>query len=345
VQTNLVAIRSCLIESGHECSVINLTRFRQAEHDQVYFPRSAWEVLSLILRLRYDVAHLHIGGDVTLRLLLLGMVSGLGGARTVLTLHSGGYPDSEAGRTAHRWTLRGFVFRRFDRIISVNEQLRTMFVERFGVRPERVRVILPHVLPGEAPEAALPEKVERFLASHDSVLMSMGWLEPEYDFALQIRALGAVREKFPGVGLLILGDGRLGPDLRAQSDASGYGDHILLAGDLPHEAALTAMSRCRIFLRTTWYDGDSISVREALHFGIPVVASDNGMRPAGVTLIPARSERALEEAIERLLRGGDGPVRASRSPGDDSHIRSVLKLYSELVEGEPPAPLVSLSGR
>ena len=41
-----------------------------------------------------------------------------------------------------------------------------------------------------------------------------------------------------------------------------------------------AMSRITIFLRTTLYDGDSISVREALHLGVPVIASDNGMRQA-----------------------------------------------------------------
>jgi glycosyltransferase involved in cell wall biosynthesis len=226
--------------------------------------------------------------------------------------------------------LRGLVFRRFDRIIAVNEQLRAMFVEKFGVRPERVRVILPHVLPGEPPKAGLPEKIESFLAAHESVLLSMGWLEPEYDFALQIRALGAVRRHFPGVGLLILGEGRLGPELRAQAGASGYSGDILLAGDLPHQTALAVMSRCRMFLRTTWYDGDSISVREALHYGIPVIASDNGMRPQGVTLIQGRSEQALVDAIGNVLAAGAPVERSADRLADDSHIRAVHELYREL---------------
>ncbi len=54
-------------------------------------------------------------------------------------------------------------------------------------------------------------------------------------------------------------------------------------------------------LRTTWYDGDAISVREALHFGVPVIASDNGMRPEGTHLIPARDLEALVAAAEKIL--------------------------------------------
>ena len=56
-----------------------------------------------------------------------------------------------------------------------------------------------------------------------------------------------------------------------------------------------------LMLRTTWYDGDAISVREALHFGVPVIASDNGMRPKGTHLIPARDLEALVAVAEKIL--------------------------------------------
>jgi len=328
VQANIVAIREYLIAHGVRCSVINLTRHRQSDREGVYFPKSAGKVIAILIRLRPQVVHLHIGGAVTNRLLLLALVCCLlPKSKAVMTLHSGGYPTSKDGSSARPWTLRGFVFRRFGRLIAVNEQLAKMF-ERFGVPSGRIRVIAPHVLPGTLPGATLPEKLETFFAKHNPVLLSMGWLEPEYDYPLQIRALGRVREWHPRAGLLILGDGRLKGELLAQIESSGYGSDVMLAGDVPHEAALAALARSDVFLRTTLYDGDSISVREALHLHTPVIASDNGMRPAGVRLVKmADLDAAVQGILAQLERGREAPPQLER---DDRNAAAVGDLYREI---------------
>ena len=210
VQTNLTAIRSTLTAAAVPNYVINLTRFRQPDTTDVFYPEGGWAVFRLLFSLPHTIAHLHIGGNVTLRLLLLSLACcWMPGRKSVLTFHSGGYPSSPEGQTARRWTLRGFVFRRFDRIVCVNQAMVDMFIGKFGVPAARVKLILPFALPAALPAASLPTQVEEFLATHDPVLISMGWLEPEYDFALQIEALPAVREKLPRAGLLILGDGQL----------------------------------------------------------------------------------------------------------------------------------------
>lgn len=329
VQTNLVAIRDFLRGRGIHCSVINLTRFRRADADDVYYPRSALEVLRLLLRLPYGIIHLHIGGEVTLRLLVLGLCCCLmPGARTVLTLHSGGYPSSRKGTAARRWTMRGFVFRRFDRIIGVNEEIVRMF-RQFGVRSDRIRLIPPHSIAGGFPQARLPEAMERFFDAHRPVLLTVGWLEPEYDLALQIDALAQVRRRFPSVGLIIVGYGSMERELRSHIQSKPYAEDVLLCGDLPHPVTLAAIARSDLFLRTTLFDGDSISVREALHLGTPVVATDNGMRPEGVVLIPPSSAAALCDAIvEQLERSA--PSAGPRPQAEEENLRMVLDLYREL---------------
>jgi glycosyltransferase involved in cell wall biosynthesis len=206
-----------------------------------------------------------------------------------------------------------------------------LFVEKFGARPEKVRHILPFALSERVPDVTFPADIEAFFLSHDTVLLSMGWLEPEYDFALQIEALGLVRREYPRAGLIILGEGRLRPELTAQKAATEWAEDVLMPGDAAHEVSLAALARCDIFLRTTYYDGDSISVREALHFGTPVIASDNGMRPEGVTLIPKQDLSALTRAICHQIRQGK-PVRRAVTP-DRENIRSVYELYLELLDG------------
>jgi glycosyltransferase involved in cell wall biosynthesis len=255
----------------------------------------------------------------------------------VLTFHSGGFSGSPQGVAASPRSLLGFVFRRFDRLIGVNSALTNLFIQQLGATPARVRLIQPHALPGGIPEVAFPGAIEEFFAAHQPVLISMGWLEPEYDFPLQIRALGPVRETFPRAGLLLLGEGRLGPRLRAQAASSSYAADVLMPGDVPHEISLAAIARSDIFLRTTLYDGDSISVREALHFGTPVIASDNGLRPAGVHLIPKENLEALVTAILQVASAGR-PVFAG-NPANQENIRQVCDLYREVVG---PAPAASL---
>src|SRR5215469_17334234 len=86
VQTNLVAIRDYLRRRQIPCAVINLTRYRRTAQDDVYYPKNALEVLGLLVRLRYDIIHLHFGGDLNPSLLGLALVcTMLPGKRVVLT--------------------------------------------------------------------------------------------------------------------------------------------------------------------------------------------------------------------------------------------------------------------
>jgi glycosyltransferase involved in cell wall biosynthesis len=165
-------------------------------------------------------------------------------------------------------------------------------------------------------------------------LVTVGLLEPEYDLALQIEVMAAIREKHPGAGLVVIGSGSLEAELRSLIRTKPYADHILLCGDVPHALTLRAIAQSDLLLRTTWYDGDAISVREALRLGTPVVATDNGMRPDAVRLIPTRDLHALRRAIEEELTA----PRPRRPPSDDAgeeNLRAVLSLYRELTDPVP----------
>src|SRR5215471_12222291 len=128
VQSNLVAIRSFLLKRNISCCVINITRHRKPETDEVYYPKNGFELLRLLFRLEYDIIHLHLGGNLTTRLLALGLICCLiPGTKSVLTFHSGGYPSSPQGRKARAFSLTGFVMRKFDMLIGVNPALVEFF--------------------------------------------------------------------------------------------------------------------------------------------------------------------------------------------------------------------------
>ena len=103
----------------------------------------------------------------------------------------------------------------------------------------------------------------------------------------------------------------------------------MLAGDTDREVVLHLIEKADVLLRTTKFDGDAISVREGLFLGTPVIATDNGMRPKGVNLIPIQDIAALEIAIEQELRREEAFL-----PMDEDgtkNIREVVRLYENII--------------
>jgi len=325
VQTNVKAIRDYAREHGHRCGVVNLTRHRKAETDEVFYPTSALQVMKLAATYPADILHFHLGGQIMPRLLGLYLFGSLlPGKRTVLSFHSGGYPSSPEGRAAKAASFAGFVFRRMDRIIAVNAEIADLF-RRFGVSDKKIRMIAPHSFPAAPPPVEWPERLREFMGRHSTLLVTVGLLEPEYDLPLQIEAMA----QFPNAGLVIAGSGGLEGSLRELITTKPYADRVLLYGDLPRDATLNLIVKADAFLRTTLYDGDSVSVREALHFGTPVIATENGMRPEGVRKFRIGDRAGLERAIADQLREGRTAFTPKQKDEHDN-VRQVLDLYQEL---------------
>jgi len=327
VQTNVVAIRQHLLENDVPCDVINLTRHRESRAPGLHHPTTPLQVVRLLRKLSYDIVHMHHGGELTPRLLALyAICSSWPRKKTVLTCHSGGYGASS--ERAHRWSPAACVFRRIDRIVAVNSQLASMFA-RMGVEQTRIRQILPFAIRAPDPQRQLPSALSEFFARHNPRLVSVGSLLPEYDVPLQVNLMQHVLEQFPRAGLAVIGSGRLHTEISDMIRSRPYGDHILLCRDVEHEDTLCAIREADMLLRTTLYDGDAISIREALYLGTPVVASDNRMRPEGVHLFPARDLDCLCDTVLGLLNHPQ--ERLSRGASGLQNVQAILDLYRELV--------------
>jgi glycosyltransferase involved in cell wall biosynthesis len=329
IQAHVVALREFLQEQGVVCDVIDLNRFRKTDGAGVYGPRNAAELFWLLLRIPADVLHLHIGGNLTTRLLALSLVCNWRpGRKSVLTFHSGGYPSSPEGQSASPQTIRGRILSQFDRVIGVNQDLVDVFT-RYGLPAANVSLIQPHALPAGPPEIELPPSLSTFFSRHHPVLLSVGLLEPEYDLPLQVEVLGRLIDQFPQIGLIMIGSGSLEAELRQLIEEKSYGAHILLTGDVDRTVTLRVIADCDLFLRTTLFDGDSISLREALHFGVPVIATDRAPRPEGVCVIPAEDLEQLELHIRQIL--SEERVSQPKGVPDTRNLEAVLRLYQEML--------------
>jgi glycosyltransferase involved in cell wall biosynthesis len=329
IQAHIVALRKYLQQQGVICDVVDINRFRRTDGHGVFGPRNALHLLWLLLTLPADIVHLHIGGNLTKRLLILCLICGwLPNRKSILTFHSGGYPSSPDGKRARPDTLRGWTMRRLDHVIGVNQEIVDVF-KRYGLPEAHLSLIQPHSLPPGPPTVTIPEPLRSFQAAHTPILISVGLLEPEYDLPLQIDVLGLIREKFPATGLIMIGSGSLEAELRERINSKPYDRNVLLCGDVDRDVTHRVIADCDVFLRTTLFDGDSISVREALHFGVPVIASDCAARPEGVNLVPKNDLNSLVAAIETCL--SQTRSRVAQHESRDENLESVLNVYRQLL--------------
>lgn len=329
VETHMMGLRDLVRARGARCSVINVTRHRQPDHDDLYFPASAQDVLKRVWSLRPDVVHIHFGGNLFARQAALFVaLSAMPGIRTAFTFHSGGFPSSAEGKRARPASLRGFALRRLDAVIAVNQELVDVFA-KYGVQKDKLHLIEPsgaRVDREAIASEALPPELRDFAEQHSPLLVAVAQLEPEYGIDVQMAAFPAIRAQFPNAGLMILGWGTLHESLQAAIAAHPERDGIMLCGNVPRQKTLALMARADLLLRTTHYDGDALSIREALAMGTRVVASNNGMRPEGVTLLPELTADALARTIPVALSAEAYVARdTSRNPMD-----TVFALYNRL---------------
>ncbi len=328
ISRNMLAIRETLREQGNRCSIIATSRSTHiTDEPDVYHPGTAIRLISQLRRMDFEVLHLHIGGEISRRVLSLAFACTVAAkGRSVLTVHSGGYPQTEAAKRATRSSLAGIVFRRFSHLIAVNQEIANVFA-RYGVPEETISVIMPYSLSVPDPGVPIPDELASFMDEHSPLLLSVGGLERDYDPLFQIAAMKQILADAPGAGLLLVGDGSMTSEVEKAIAASGFGGAVYLAGNVEHAVTLHLIDRATALLRTTLFDADAISVREALYLGTPVIATDTGNRPAGVHLIPIGDTASLRNAVQDL------PEKTQkldvRKP-DNSNIDAVTGLYREI---------------
>src|SRR5258705_7958190 len=96
----------------------------------------------------------------------------------------------------------------------------------------------------------------------------------------------------------------------------GLTGHAVCLGEVSHDRCLALLRASDVTVRSTFVDGDAITVREALAFGVPVVASDTDFRPEGVTLFRRGDVSDLVVKLGQVLAQPTGGTSVPRPPQD-----------------------------
>ena len=107
-------------------------------------------------------------------------------------------------------------------------------------------------------------------------LIYCGRLEEVKQIDIIIRAIGVLKETYPTLKAVIIGDGPLLEDLQSLTEDLGLKSSIFFAGDQPNDKIPGYLNQSRIFVMASAFEGLPVAMLEALSCGLPVVMPDVG---------------------------------------------------------------------
>jgi glycosyltransferase involved in cell wall biosynthesis len=191
-----------------------------------------------------------------------------------------------------------------DRLIAVSDGLRWTY-ERIGVPPERFATVPDGVAPLARRMSRKEARRALGLGPDQHVVLTIGRLTHMKGQWHLIDAVPDLAARFPGLTVVLLGDGPLRDSLAKRAAALGVVGNVCFPGHRPDARRLLAAAD--VFVLPPRHEGMPLVALEAMEAGLPVVASrvigstevvDDGVTGA---LVRPGDPEALAAAIGRLL--------------------------------------------
>jgi glycosyltransferase involved in cell wall biosynthesis len=194
------------------------------------------------------------------------------------------------------------MYRWEDGIVAVSEGVAADVAAIAGLAPAHVQVVRnPVVTPELERQAAEPVDHPWFADADVPVVLGMGRLTRQKDFATLVKAFAWVRRMRP-VRLIILGDGRDRDMLLRLARDEGVAADVALPGF--QENPYSWLARSNLFVLSSAWEGSPNALTEAMALGVPVVSSDCRSGPREVldggrfgTLVPVGDVEGLAVAM------------------------------------------------
>jgi len=207
----------------------------------------------------------------------------------------------------HIYTVR-FIGRLADRITVVSHQVKNLVLKREKLNPHKISIIPNGVdlksLEGPVDKARKREEIG--IEKADPVLGCVANLHEKKGHRYLLQALAGVIPEYPGLVLLLAGDGEEKAAIRGQVKALNLNGHVKFLNhrhDVPE--LLEIMD---VFILPSLEEGMSNALLEAMAIGKPAVVTDVGGNPEAAIhgetglVIPVRDAEAMKQAILTLLR-------------------------------------------
>ena len=297
--------------------------------------------LCFLRRMGPGVVHFHVSAMRRFRFVGFFFLASLHPrARVALTVHSGSLVSNyRSGGPLGRILFRALV-QRFDRLVAVNDEQRKL-LEECGVDLQRIAVIPAYLPPVSEPTDYTDRLMGELRSSGRKLVVLSGYGLPLYGFDRVLDVLERDAGLRSQLSVVVCTYNTFDRPYMEELErrATALGEVRIVRNLSPGEFAFL-LSKADLYVRTTDRDGDAVAIREAGYFGVPVVASDCVVRPAGVRLFRHGNLSSLAEALRAVLeRPSTGLLQATRNDEPGAVFK---RLYRELCAQETEGEAVAV---
>ena len=255
------------------------------------------------------ITGLHYNSEISLWARALARLQGNRKTKVLVIEHNTLSIHSQRRRT-DRWAplLSRLFYSWADHVVAVSQGAATDLAEVAKLSQDEIDVIYnPVITPGLESQAAESLDHPWFQPGEPPVVLGIGRLEPQKDFATLVRAFAKLREQ-QDCRLVLLGAGQQHLELENLSKQLGVKDSVKLLGFVanPHRY----LARSRVFVLSSAWEGLSNVLIEAIALGIPVVSTDCPSGPSEVLaggkygqLVPVGDVDGMAAAMAEKLSG------------------------------------------
>jgi glycosyltransferase involved in cell wall biosynthesis len=304
-----------------------------------------WDRLKLFLGLRRVLRQIHPDLVHAGPVQNCGFFTALAGFKPMLLMSWGSDIMSQADRNAISRCITRFTIRRADMIAADCLAVRDKIIKLAGYPAERIVVFPWGVDLNQFQPAPSRLKLRDKLGwQTNKIVITTRSMEPIYGVEAFMEAAKKVIEKAPDTRFLMLGSGSLEPKVKAFIGQNKLEPAIHLEGRVPHGRLPDYFNEADLYVSSSYSDGTSVSLLEAMACRLPVVVSDLPSNrewvSAGINgwLVPPGDALALSSAIlealeqkERVQVMAEKNISLVRQKADwDKNFSALLIAYERL---------------
>ena len=324
---------------GHVCDVLKINEGREVKSAEYVDVQSGPDYLRKIwsFALRGYRLNVHVNGSSKkgyLLALAAAWTGRLAGRPARVTFHGGLSQYYFPRHDGSAWTWAFYILFRSAGAMACDSPQIAREIVAYGIPAAKIVSIAtfsPQYL--DFMPVRLPEGVESFLTRHPQIIFCYVSFRAEYRLEELRVAMKQYRAQHPEAGFVWLGfpekertEAQCWVDAWDASEREG----LLLLGNLSHAQFLSLLSWSFLCLRTPACDGVAASVLESLALGIPVVASENGTRPAGVVTY---EDTSADDMVMKLNYATDRHAEIKKSLQSQNTEDNVGKMADWLIGG------------
>jgi glycosyltransferase involved in cell wall biosynthesis len=225
--------------------------------------------------------------------------------RLVFEEHGRFFPETD--HRLRRFVNRMLIRKLTHRTVAVSADIRDRLVRYEGLDHRDIEVVYNGTAAPEPLAEAERHRMREQLGfrEDDFVIGTVGRFDPIKNLPMLVQALAGIMAEQPQARGLLIGDGPEFPKIAALIESSGVGQNIVMTG---YRSEARQLVQCMdLFVLSSFSEGTSMALLEAMSAGIPVTVTDVGGNPeivlADVTgwVIPSDDVRSLHGVLTEAM--------------------------------------------